>query len=162
MMNLTDTLVGQVIPVGDLLEKNKQRREKGAGDRPHATDHHHHEGVTNRGQVHRKIGRLAVGSTEIRPASTFYKVPTLLVQEDRRDESLPFGTRGGLSVRHTFPLDGEYAIRVDLTKDYGDQWRGRHENSQVDVRIDGARAGGVVERRLSGGTTHTCSLPLPI
>ena len=30
------------------------------------------------------------------------------------------------------------------------------------VRIDGARAGGVVERRLSGGTTHTCSLPLPI
>ena len=87
----------------------------------------------------RKIARLAVGSTEIRPASTFYKVPTLLVQEDRRDESLPFGTRGGLSVRHTFPLDGEYAIRVDLTKDYGDQWRGRHENSQVDVRIDGAR-----------------------
>ena len=87
----------------------------------------------------RKIARLAVGSIEIRPASTFYKVPTLLIQEDRRDESLPFGTRGGLSVRHTFPLDGEYAIRVDLTKDYGDQWRGRHENSQVDVRIDGAR-----------------------
>jgi hypothetical protein len=28
MMNLKDTLVGQVIPVGDLLEKNKQRREK--------------------------------------------------------------------------------------------------------------------------------------
>jgi len=28
MMNLTDTLVGQVIPVGSLLEKNKERREK--------------------------------------------------------------------------------------------------------------------------------------
>lgn len=28
MMNLTDTLVGQVIPVGDLLEMNKKRREK--------------------------------------------------------------------------------------------------------------------------------------
>ena len=87
----------------------------------------------------RKIARLAVGSTEIRPASTFYKVPTLLVQEDRRDEALPFGTRGGLAVRHTFPLDGEYAIRVDFTKDYGDQWKGRHEDSIVDVRIDGAR-----------------------
>ncbi len=87
----------------------------------------------------RKIARLAVGSTEIRPASTFYKVPTLLIQEDRRDDSLPFGTRGGLSVRHTFPLDGEYAIRVDFTKDYGDQWKGRHEDSVVDVRVDGAR-----------------------
>ncbi len=28
MMNLTDTLVGQVIPVGNLLEMNKKRREK--------------------------------------------------------------------------------------------------------------------------------------
>lgn len=28
MMNLTDTLVGQVIPTGELLKKNKERREK--------------------------------------------------------------------------------------------------------------------------------------
>ncbi len=86
-----------------------------------------------------KIARLAVGSPEIRPTSIFYKVPTLLVQEDRRNDDLPFGTRGGLSVRHHFPLDGEYVIRVDLLKDYGDQWKGRHENSLVDVRLDGRR-----------------------
>ena len=29
-------------------------------------------------------------------------------------EDLPFGTNGGLAVRHTFPLDGEYAVRVLL------------------------------------------------
>jgi hypothetical protein len=87
----------------------------------------------------RKIARLAIGDSAIRPVSTFYKVPTLLVQEDRRNDELPFGTRGGLSVRHTFPLDGEYAIRVDFTKDYGDQWRGRHEDSVADVRVDGER-----------------------
>jgi len=28
MMNLRDTLIGQVIPVGDLLKKNKEKREK--------------------------------------------------------------------------------------------------------------------------------------
>src|SRR5688572_21185475 len=87
----------------------------------------------------RKIARVAVGDTEIRPSSTFYKVPTLLVQENRRNDDLPFGTRGGLSVRHNFPLDGEYAVLVDMMKDYGDQWKGRHEDSLVDVRLDGVR-----------------------
>ncbi len=87
----------------------------------------------------RKISRLAIGDANIRPVSTFYKVPTLLLQDDRRNDDLPFGSRGGLAVRHTFPLDGEYAVRVDFTKDYGDQWRGRHEDSVGDVRLDGQR-----------------------
>jgi len=87
----------------------------------------------------RKIARLAVADKDIRPASQVYKVPTLLLQEDRRNDDLPFGTRGGLAIRHTFPLDGEYLIRVDLMKDYGDQWRGQHEANQIDVRLDGVR-----------------------
>ena len=87
----------------------------------------------------RKVARIAVGDTKIRPVSQIYTVPTLLVQDDRRSDDLPFGTRGGLSVRHNFPLNGEYVVRVDFVKDYGDSWRGRHVDSLVDVRLDGER-----------------------
>ena len=31
-------------------------------------------------------------------------------------EDLPFGSRGGLAVRHHFPLDGEYAIKVSAQR----------------------------------------------
>ena len=87
----------------------------------------------------RKISRLAIGDPAIRPSSRIYTVPKLLLQDDRRNEDLPFGTRGGLSVQHHFPLDGEYVIRVDFMKDYGDQWRGLHETSLIDLRVDGER-----------------------
>ena len=87
----------------------------------------------------RKISRLAVADSAIRPASQVYRVPTLLLQEDRRNDDMPFGTRGGLMVRHNFPLDGEYVIRIDLQKDYGDQWRGQHVVNRIDVRLDGSR-----------------------
>jgi hypothetical protein len=87
----------------------------------------------------RKISRLAVGDSAIRPASQVYRVPTLLLQEDRRNDDMPFGTRGGLMVRHNFPLDGEYVIRIDLKKDYGDQWRGQHVVNRIDLRLDGSR-----------------------
>ena len=87
----------------------------------------------------RKISRLAVADSAIRPASQVYRVPTLLLQEDRRNDDMPFGTRGGLMVRHNFPLDGEYVIRIDLQKDYGDQWRGQHEVNRIDLRLDGSR-----------------------
>ena len=87
----------------------------------------------------RKIARLAVADKGIRPGSQVYKVPTLLLQDDRRNDDLPFGTRGGLAIRHTFPLDGEYLLRVEIQKDYGDQWRGQHEANQIDVRLDGQR-----------------------
>ena len=29
-------------------------------------------------------------------------------------EGAPFGTRGGISVMHTFPADGDYVFRVEL------------------------------------------------
>ncbi len=32
----------------------------------------------------------------------------------RHVEGAPFGTRGGISVMHTFPADGEYTFRMQL------------------------------------------------
>ena len=62
----------------------------------------------------RKIARLAIGDHTGRPDSQTYDVPRFLGQEDRTSEDLPFGSRGGIAVRHFFPLDGNYLIKVRL------------------------------------------------
>jgi hypothetical protein len=98
-----------------------------------------------------KIGRLAVGDPTIRPAVASYRVQPLSAQNDRMSEDLPFGSRGGLAVRHHFPVDGEYVIKVRLQRTYTEIIRGMSEPSQLEVRIDrrlvkafavGAPAGG--------------------
>lgn len=59
------------------------------------------------------ISRLAVGDPHAGVASTVYKLPRLASQWDRV-EGAPAGTRGGLSVTHTFAADGEYVFAVSL------------------------------------------------
>jgi len=92
-----------------------------------------------------KISRLAVGDPNQRPSSKIYKLPKALLQEDRMGDELPFGSRGGLSVRHHFPLDGEYAIKVNVESPRSDQPQDLFQRSdapeQLDVRLDGARVG---------------------
>jgi hypothetical protein len=51
-------------------------------------------------------------------------------------EDLPFGSRGGLAVRHHFPLDGEYVIRIGLERAIDGLSGGQ---GQIDVRVDRAR-----------------------
>jgi hypothetical protein len=42
------------------------------------------------------------------------------LSQDDRIEGLPEGTRGGMVIHHTFPLDAEYNFRVSLLKgNYG-------------------------------------------
>src|SRR5262249_27137084 len=61
-----------------------------------------------------KIGRLPLGDPTMRPAVASYPVSPMTLQDDRMSEDLPFGTRGGVAIRHQFPVDGEYIIRVQL------------------------------------------------
>ena len=92
-----------------------------------------------------KISRLAIGDPNQRPSSTIYKLPKALLQEDRMGEDLPFGSRGGLSVRHHFPLDGDYVIKVNIESPRSDQPQDLFQRSdapeQLDIRVDGARIG---------------------
>ena len=88
-----------------------------------------------------KISRLALGDAAIRPAIETYTVPYTLWQEGRMSEDLPFGTRGGLAVRHHFPLDGEYVIRLRLQRAYGNHIRGLQEPNDIELRLDRARIG---------------------
>ncbi|MDA1092624.1 MAG: DUF1592 domain-containing protein [Acidobacteria bacterium] len=86
----------------------------------------------------RKIGRQALGETPIGPAIDTYEVPILLMQDDRMGEDLPFGSRGGIGVRHYFPVDGEYDLQIRLHRNYVDYIRGMGSRQVLEVRLDGA------------------------
>ena len=58
-----------------------------------------------------RISRLAVGDLTISPAISTYLPPRGLSQADHL-EGQPLGTRGGILVRHVFPLDAEYDLRI--------------------------------------------------
>ena len=87
-----------------------------------------------------KISRLAIGDPAIRPDIATYTLSPLLVQGDRMSEDLPFGSRGGAAIRHHFPLDGEYVIKIRLQRTDGAAYViGIAEPHRLDVRLDGAR-----------------------
>src|SRR5262245_61231996 len=87
-----------------------------------------------------KISRLAVGDPSIRPSIEVYKVSRFLDQEDRVNEELPFGSRGGIVVQHNFPLDGDYVLRLSLQRAYAQNViKGLAEREEIDVRMNGKR-----------------------
>jgi mono/diheme cytochrome c family protein len=54
----------------------------------------------------------------------------------RQSEDLPFGSRGGMAIRHDFPSDGEYAIKVRLQRQYQDYikgWAGRSRSMSASI-----------------------------
>ena len=111
-----------------------------------------------------KIGRLAVGDPDVSPASATYRIPRSMRQHERMSEALPFGTRGGIAVRHMFPLDGEYRIRVRLSRDGDYGIGGLDRGDELEVRLDRRRvaaftAGGVEELK---GLTYDSQEPIPL
>ena len=58
-----------------------------------------------------KISRIAIGNPEMSADKATYRIPRGLSQADHI-EGLPLGTRGGMLIQHTFPLDGEYDFRI--------------------------------------------------
>jgi mono/diheme cytochrome c family protein len=85
-----------------------------------------------------KISALAVGSPKITANSETYKVRGDMSQVEHI-EGTPLGTRGGVAALHTFPLDGEYVIRVKLVETNLGTIRGLQEESQVEVTVGGQR-----------------------
>src|SRR5262245_21756211 len=85
------------------------------------------------------IGRLAIGDPETPPVFQTYQTPKLVAQDDRADEDLPFGSRGGLAVRHWFPVDGEYVIKVRLKRQLYDYIIGIGRPHRLEVRVDHRR-----------------------
>ena len=103
-----------------------------------------------------KISRLAVGSDPKGASSSDYYVPLDLAQGERLDEELPFGSRGGIAVRHDFPVDGEYRIKVRLQRAYVEHIRGLDRPHTLQVRFDGH----LVKTFVVGGEQHGNPAPL--
>ena len=105
----------------------------------------------------KKIGRLAIGEAPAGGAEiTTYDVPLNLIQSDRRSEDLPFGSRGGAAIRHHFPVDGEYRIRVRLQTNYVGYVRGIDDAHEIEFRLDGRR----LERFTFGGEAPGTPAPI--
>jgi hypothetical protein len=86
-----------------------------------------------------KISGLAVGDSTLPVSYQTYDVPRRLVQLDRMGEAMPLGSRGGASIRHRFPVDGEYEISVGLQRGRYDQFLGLERERNLDLRLDGQR-----------------------
>jgi hypothetical protein len=80
-----------------------------------------------------KISRRAIGDRTLTPTQVTYPAPGGLAQ-DRHIEGLPLGTRGGMLVKHTFPLDAEYEFGV--TGGIGFAGAG---GAAIDVTLDGEK-----------------------
>jgi mono/diheme cytochrome c family protein len=60
-----------------------------------------------------QISRLAVGDKSASATSVTYKIGRTASQM-RQVDGAPIGTRGGISVVHTFPADGDYIFKMNL------------------------------------------------
>jgi len=86
-----------------------------------------------------KVAALAIGDRDAPPSEAHYRVPKTQAQLARVDGA-PLGTRGGVSVVHTFPADGDYVFRIDLHGNAdGFLFGGPAAGEQIEVSIDGAR-----------------------
>ena len=86
-----------------------------------------------------RVSALAVGDRDAASSEARYRVPKTASQLQRVDGA-PMGTRGGVSIVHVFPADGEYVFRMDLHGNAdGFLFGGPSSGEQLEVSIDGAR-----------------------
>ena len=98
----------------------------------------------------KKLSRLAVGLEPTGAAIDTHRVPRLMLQDERVSQDLPFGSRGGMAIRHQFPVDGEYSVKIRLQRNYVDYLRGIGEPHNLTVRLDGVRIKPVLMRPHEG------------
>ena len=107
--------------------------------------------------VSRQVTRLATGLPPANPVIATFEIPLHATQDDRQSEDQPLGSRGGISVRYHFPVDGEYTINVRLQRNYQDYLKGMGCEQHLDVRLDGKllkrfAVGGKAQGRAAGAS----------
>lgn len=93
-----------------------------------------------------EISRLAIGDRSATAREVTFLVPRNTSQRDRVPGA-PYGTRGGVSVVHTFPADGSYRFRASFHHEttgalYGNGRAALHtadSPEQIEVSVDGER-----------------------
>ena len=108
-----------------------------------------------------RVTALAVGDAAAEPTEARYRVPKTASQL-QRVEGAPFGTRGGVSVVHTFPADGEYTFRMELHGNAcGFLFGGPASGEQLELSINGARKALIDIDPRMGDVTTGLSLKTP-
>ena len=94
-----------------------------------------------------EVSRLALGDPAATSTETQYRVPRWASQTERVDGA-PYGTRGGVSVVHNFPADGDYIFRFSFHHETTGTAVGNGASAlnttpegpeQVEISIDGQR-----------------------
>jgi hypothetical protein len=86
-----------------------------------------------------RVATLAVGDPTSGPTQATFKLPKTASQIERADGA-PLGTRGGISVEHTFIADGDYVFSMDFyAEPLGLLYGSTSANEQMEVSVDGAR-----------------------
>ena len=90
----------------------------------------------------RRVSRLAVGDTSLNPGVETFRYSKTLVQEDSRmSDDLPFGSQGGVAVPYYFPVDADYTVKVLLRRQIYEYIMGLGEPQRLDIRLDGVLLG---------------------
>ncbi len=109
-----------------------------------------------------RIATLALGDPGSTPTEATYKVPRTQSQMEHI-EGAPIGTRGGVSLVHVFPADGEYSFRVMLHaiptgQLYGSIVRGE----KLEISLNGQRVAVLdVDHRMSEEGVNGMNLQSP-
>jgi len=86
-----------------------------------------------------RVTALALGDPDSSATEATYSLPKTAAQTARA-EGAPLGTRGGISVMHTFPADGDYTFRLDFfAEPLGILFGNTAPGEQIEVSIDGER-----------------------
>ena len=86
-----------------------------------------------------RVTALALGDPDSSASEATYSLPKTASQTARADGA-PLGTRGGISVMHTFPADGDYTFRLDFfAEPLGILFGNTAVGEQIEVSIDGER-----------------------
>jgi Protein of unknown function (DUF1592)/Protein of unknown function (DUF1588)/Protein of unknown function (DUF1587)/Protein of unknown function (DUF1585)/Protein of unknown function (DUF1595)/Planctomycete cytochrome C len=89
-----------------------------------------------------RISREAMGDPSVAPSIATYTAPRVISQT-RQIDGAPFGTRGGISIVHDFPVDANYVFHVSFyfhqmgTSLFGQM---QAKGEKIEVSIDGERA----------------------
>ncbi len=87
-----------------------------------------------------RISREAVGDVTAPALTTTYQIPRVVAQT-RHFDGTPWGTRGGISVMHDFPADGEYVFKMGFYYSPTGPLFGLNQGKgqQIEVAVNGVR-----------------------
>ncbi|HJU75689.1 MAG TPA: DUF1592 domain-containing protein [Gemmatimonadaceae bacterium] len=106
-----------------------------------------------------EITWLAIGNPRATPTAATYSIPRTASQTEQV-EGAPFGTRGGLSVVHTFPADGSYTFRVVFFHETTGAFAGGNARGEkIEISIDGERVALLdIDRFMHAGDPNGASM----